>query len=201
MTNPSLGTTDYYEDDSVKISFSINSTLYFILENKLDDRIYIEWENARTNDSRVILGTDSKLTYRNKKEDEAVSAKSHSIEQCFFKDASPFAGSINGWAEPLVDSWQLKRGKNAFVEILIPIRFPDGKTKDYKFTFIADYKNPADVTKISVGMKDKEVKTIVGTPDKKEKNKDTKAEKWQYINNAIITFEKGIVTNVEYFGK
>ena len=202
ISQPSVDGKDYYENDSLKMSFYWNGStwsgnLYFALENKLSERVYIEWENARTNGDRVILGNDSRLTYKNKKEDEAVAARSKSIPQCFFRTAA--YGPINGWADYVwrVGYLSLKKVGDSFVEFLIPVRFPDGKAIDYKFNVNVRYINTADISQIKEGMKEKDVKKIIGSPDDKKKDKESDTETWYYTHNTTITLVKGIVTNIK----
>ena len=188
---------DYFEDENVKISFSmISSDLYMQLYNKLDDRIFIEWENARTNHDKVIFGTDSRLTYRNKKEDESVSSKSSSISHCFYCE-NPMAALGGNWAMPVYTHGILKlEEKNCMVDFVLPVRFPDGKTKEYKLYVKVMYVNLADASQVTVGMKAKDVKKLMGDPNVINKNKAVKREDWLYSNNVRITIENGIVSTI-----
>ncbi len=218
IVQPNVDGKNYFEDESVKISFTWEgqilgtrgNNLTFRLENKTSERIYIEWENARTNGDRVILGEDSKVTYRNKKEDEAVSANSSSMLREFFKERTTTAvgiagvglGLINGWADHVYGDINtlFETGKST-VDFLIPVRFSDGKTTDYKLTVSIRYINTAPIEEIKVGMKDKDVKDILGSPNKKQKVKVTDTEYWQYTNNAMITLVKDKVTNIEMINR
>lgn len=105
---------------------------------------------------------------------------------------------IVGWAEPVYgNKLALKKKGNSAVKFVIPIRFSDGGTKDYKLTVNVSYTNPADISKIKIGMKEKEVKSLIDSPNTKEKDKPSKTEFWQYTNKAIITLVKGVVTDIK----
>jgi hypothetical protein len=192
------GDKDYFEDENVKISFKlISRDLYMQVDNKLNERIFIEWENARTNHDRVIFGTDNRLNYRNKKEDESVSSKSWSISHCFYCE-NPLAALGGNWAMPVYTHGILKLEEENFcmVDFVLPIRFPDGKTKDYKLYVKVQYVNLADASQVIVGTKSKEVKKMMGSPDVIKKDKATKTEEWLYTNNVRIMIENGKVANI-----
>ena len=207
--------SNYYENDSIKITFSwdfedpsrneyaieFTKDLHFCLDNKLDERVYIEWENARTNGKRVIFGEDSRLTANNKKEDEVVTSKSVSISRTFFKEAGSSTnplGVINNWAAHIWGSkYDLPKNGEEIIDFLIPVRFSDGKTIDYKFKVLVRYINQANSSLVEIGMKEKEVKKLLGYPNKKENDKSSDVEKWYYTNNAVITFEKDAVINID----
>jgi len=51
----------------------------YVCENGTDERIFIEWKNARLNGGKVIFGDDTRLSMRSQKNDEAVSPHGSSI--------------------------------------------------------------------------------------------------------------------------
>ena len=53
----------------------------FLVNNTTNERIFIEWENARINNSRICYGDESMLSMDMPKADEAVSANSLSIKR------------------------------------------------------------------------------------------------------------------------
>ena len=189
---------DYYEDENVKIRFSmISANLYMAVYNKLNERIFIEWENSRTNGSKVIFGTDNRLTFRNKKEDEAISSKATSISRCFYCE-NPMSALGGAWAMPVYTHGILKLEEENYclVAFTLPIRLPDGNTKDYKINVKVMYVNLADASQIELGMKPKAVKKIIGDPNYVKKFKVNKKENWLYTNNVRIMFENNKVVNI-----
>ena len=46
------------------------------IENKAEERIYIEWENARFDNSKVVFDDDTRLSMKNEKANEVVVANS-----------------------------------------------------------------------------------------------------------------------------
>lgn len=118
----------------------------FTVINGTDKRIYIEWENARFKDSKVVFGSDSKLTMRNPKADEAVSAKSKSIQQsitslAFLDGESGGAWAWAGYKGQLLPFIELKKnpGKTASLDILIPIKYEDNSVEDFKLRITGWY--------------------------------------------------------------
>lgn len=189
---------EYYEDDNVKVKFSmISENLYMNVYNKLDERIFIEWENARTNNNKVIFGTDNRLSVRNKKEDEAISSKSLSLSRCFYCE-NPMSALGGVWAMPVYTHGILNLEEEEFcsVTFILPIRMPDGKTKDYKIYVKVMYVNLADASQITIGMKPKEVKKIIGDPNSIKKFGVSKMENWLYTNNVRVMFENNKVVNI-----
>lgn len=219
MLQPVASDSWIYEDDSIKVSMYINltglnggdieshkegdfinswsNTFYFKLENKSKHRIYIEWENSRLRNERPLFGTDNTLTMKNKKEDEAVAAESSSILRCLYVTKSFQISSlnINDKAEPPFDFNELKKKGLQQIKFLLPLRFEDGSTKDIKFDLTIKWTNLADINSIKIGMKDKEVKELIGKPENKSKpQKGTVI--WHYTNNANITFVDDKVTEI-----
>ena len=189
---------DYYEDENVKINFKmISEDLYMTVYNKLDERIFIEWENARTNGNKVIFGTDNRLSMNNKKEDEAVSSKAFSISRSFYCE-NPLAALGGAWAMPVYTHGILKIEEEDYclATFTLPIRLPDGKTKDYRINAKVMYLNITDASQVKIGMKPKEVKKIMGTPNSIKKFKIKNKENWLYTNNVLIMIEDKKVVNI-----
>lgn len=185
-------------DDSCVISFrySENSgTLYFSLYNKTENRVYIEWENARFDYSRIVFGDDTRLSMRSPKADEAVPSKSMSMMKDIISEAWVGDSFINN---PLKPEKVRGRGGNE-CHIVIPVRFADGNTIDYKFVLGIYHYNPVDCSQIKEGMKASQVKKIAGKPDDMDVDPwgtaNTKAV-WYYAGNKAITIDKGVVTAI-----
>lgn len=191
-----------FEDDNIQMSFSLSyGNFKFQLKNKTPNRIYIEWENSRVDNEKPIFGEDNKITAKQKKEDEAVSGESSSIERSLFKE-NPLAAFSSSWAIPAYANGllSLKKLGGSSVSLLIPIRFMDNTTKDYKLMVNISYINTADVSTIKVGMKSKDVKKEIGNPDDKKDVGDD-IEEWIYQHNVKITISKKVVTNIEKLNK
>lgn len=101
----------------------------FQIKNGNDERISIEWENARFDNSKVVFGDDSKLTMRNPKVDEVVTAKGLSI----MRDITGLDRLDNNYVFPFLFLYgDLKKniGQTASKDILIPIKFSDNSVED-----------------------------------------------------------------------
>lgn len=183
-----------YSDDSLDVSFSIAkgaytyniwSNLQFVLRNKTSNRVYIEWENARLLDQKPAFGSDTRLTVKNKKEDESVAAESNSIPRILLIEDFYGGFETSTYTSPWNPYSLKKTGKFVF-DFLLPVRFEDGKIKDIKFKLLMSWNNISDISKIKAGMKSKEVKQAIGSPEYKEKI-EKGHEIWHYTNNADIT--------------
>lgn len=102
-------------------------TIY--LENCTNDRIYIEWENARCDNGKVVFGDDRRITMNNPKADEAVSSLSMSLRRGV--TSADRIGS--NYILPLFRIKLLKEGLSDNVTLKIPIRFIDGSVEEYTF--------------------------------------------------------------------
>lgn len=109
----------------------------FQVTNNTDERIYIEWQNARFGGNQIAFGTDTRLTLSQPKPDEVVYANSSSISR-----------SITGQNFILSDMQYVylpysriykNVGEKAYLEIIIPIRYSDGKEDDFKLMITAWY--------------------------------------------------------------
>lgn len=116
-------------------AYAFNSDDNFIrgfrVYNNSDDRIYIEWENARMLSSyKVYFGDDTRLLMNQPKADEAVSSKSSSISRAL---------TCNLYVDeyvtvPIYKVKDLKNGEEGSTFLKIPIRFSNGKVYDYNVT-------------------------------------------------------------------
>lgn len=188
-----------FEDDSCKISFDYREShgmLYVQVYNKTGKRAYIEWENARLDGSRVVFGDDRRITMGNAKADEAIPAKSASISRDILAEGWVGSETI---ANPISPSKVRGRG-GAELGVVIPVRFGEGETIDYQFRIAIYSYNPVDVEQITVGMKAKDVKKLLGKPDDMWVDPwgtaSTKAD-WYYAGNAVIRIRKGVVDSID----
>lgn len=208
MLSPIENDSWCFSDDSLDINITIPKALTkaynawknieFYLTNKTENRIYIEWENARIMGQKPAFGTDTKLTVRNKKEDEVVVAGLNSIPRTLliedYRGLSGLFGETT-YTSPW-DPDSLKKEGTKIFDFILPIRFEDGKTTDFKFKLLISWVNISDVSEIKVGMKSKEVKQIIGSPEYKEKI-EKGHEIWHYTNNAYITIIDGKVQDIK----
>lgn len=79
-------------------------------------------------------------------------------------------------------------------DFVLPIRYESGKTEDIKFQLKLTWTNTFDLSLIKVGMKDKDVKKNIGSPESKTKDKNSDTEIWHYTNNGDITLLDDKVT-------
>jgi hypothetical protein len=129
--------TSYHSDDkknAVELSWCYASsyfnnfvTVYF--RNRTNERIYIEWENARCNFDKVVFGDDKRITMGNAKQDEAVSAHSSSLT----RDVTSRRNILSNYIIPLYDVKKIQSGEDDSVYLMIPVRFADGTIEEYSF--------------------------------------------------------------------
>lgn len=211
MLSPIENNSWCFSDDSLDINITIPNGLttynawediLFCLTNKTANRVYIEWENARIMGQKPAFGTDTKLTVRNKKEDEVVVAGLNSIPRTLliedYRGLSGLFGETT-YTSPW-DPDSLKKEGIKIFDFILPIRFEDGKTTDFKFKLLISWVNISDVSEIKVGMKSKEVKQTIGSPEYKEKI-EKGHEIWHYTNNAYITIIDGKVQDIKIIGR
>ena len=170
------------------------------VENKRDERIYIEWENARTNGEKVMFGDDTRLTVKNTKSDESIPSNSVSLTRSLYKENPLYSSNSSFYSYALAIHKEivgLKKLGGTVVSILLPIRFADNTTKDYKFRILVKYINTTDLSNVKIGTSAKEIKKNIGKPDYIKEIKGQKnVEIWVYTNNAELTKEKGKVSNI-----
>ena len=202
VVEPIEGSKDNtFEDNDILVKFWPSYGKFCMqINNKREDRIYIEWENARTNGEKVMFGDDTQLTAKQPKSDESVPGKSESVIRDFYKknplynprfpNNYPFALALHREVAGLA------RLGTTSVEILLPIRFVDNTTKDYKIRVKVKYQNTADFSGVTIGTSEKYIKNNIGKPDYKKDGEDG-SEKWVYTNNAILTMKKGKVVDIK----
>ncbi len=112
----------------------------FQVKNETDERIFIEWENARVTNSRVIFEDDRRITMGNPKADEAISPKSRSISREITGETYIGSSFVMG----LYNTKQLKKnlGSKDTTYIKIPIRFADGSVEEFELKYIVWYEMP-----------------------------------------------------------
>ena len=113
----------------------------FEVKNGTDERIFIEWENARLNWSRIVFGEDNRISIRNPKADEAISPHSTSIS----RNITGEKNYNDGYQIPLYNVRELKKkrlGSKDRTHITIPIRYLDGSVEEYKIVFSAWFELP-----------------------------------------------------------
>ena len=126
----------FFEDSSVRFEFRYIPFSYFIkvkVINKTNERIYIEWENARISDRQICFGTDNAFSFNNTKSDEVVHSKSSSQKEVGRRVDPEYMG-------PLFHESSLKNGGRSVNSIIIPIKYPSGKIIDYKVYVCLRYK-------------------------------------------------------------
>lgn len=226
MIEPIVADSWNYEGDSISVFMGFytraglpisienstacaNGEFGFQLENKTGHRIYIEWENARLCGNRPIFGTDNlvKIKTNGKKEDESVPANSKSIiQQLYVKKDPNFVEEGLGMSmnivshvrSPWTSSYNLKRKGDITFDFILPIKYENGKIEDIKFKLRLTWINTSDLSQLKIGMKDKDVKKEIGSPERKTKDKDNDKEIWHYTNNGDIIFVDGKVTEINY---
>lgn len=109
-------------------------TVYLL--NRTQERVFIEWENARCLYDRVIFGDDRRITMGNPKADEAISPMSKSL----IRQVTGQHLIMNDYVLPLYRVKELRNGKDAKVSLKIPIRFVDGSVEEYHFRINLSWK-------------------------------------------------------------
>lgn len=163
--------TNEYEDNTIKVSFDVSEKALFVkIYNKTSNRINIEWENFRIDDSAIAFDTDRRLKMDEPKADEVVFPKSYSTHNNLIPKKAIEDSYIDGW-------WKIdKIGKmgEQFTKIIIPIRV-NNANKDYVFQIgvacmvdgvrtKVNIPNQEKVDSICEGMKYEDVLSIIGYP-------------------------------------
>lgn len=202
IAEPMEGSKDnVFEDENIVVKFWPSYGEFCMnVENKRDERIYIEWENARTNGEKVMFGDDTRLTVKNTKSDESIPSNSVSLTRSLYKENPLYSSNSSFYSYALAIHKEivgLKKLGGTVVSILLPIRFADNTTKDYKFRILVKYINTTDLSNVKIGTSAKEIKKNIGKPDYiKEIKGQNNVEIWVYTNNAELTIEKGKVSNI-----
>lgn len=113
----------------------------FECNNETDERIFIEWENARIINSRVIFSDDRRINMDLPKADEAVSPHSNSI----LRDIT---GELFIKSDVILDLYNIKKlkqqlGYKNYVFIKIPIRFADNSVVEYEYRLTVWFETPS----------------------------------------------------------
>ena len=115
---------------SARYCISNSFVEFFKVYNNTNERIYIEWENARCNHGKVIFSDDRRINMNNAKQDEAISPHSFSLS----RDITSKNYVMDDYLIPLFHKKDLKAGEVRKVYLLIPIRFSDGTITEYHVT-------------------------------------------------------------------
>lgn len=108
-----------YNDDFI--------TVY--LWNNTNERVYIEWENARCEFGKVIFSDDRRITMNNAKSDEAISPHSSSLT----RKITSMNNIGSDYIRPLFSIKNIKKGIDENINLKIPIKFADGSIEEYEF--------------------------------------------------------------------
>lgn len=103
--------------------------LAIYIKNETNERIFIEWENARCDGGKIVFSDDRRITMNNPKVDEAVSANSESLR----REITSLNHIGSDYIVPLFRTKSLKEGIDDIVSLKIPIKFVDGKVEEYTF--------------------------------------------------------------------
>ncbi|GEM_PF-2752968 len=133
LLQPYESTELKFSDNKVDIDFLPKYSYdgyYFIgitVNNKTEQRIHIEWDNARINGSKVVFDDDRKLFLNNSKSDEVII----SGEKSEYRSIMPKDNVRDYGLYPLFSN-----NSNGFrnIPIILPIRFKNDDVVDYKFT-------------------------------------------------------------------
>lgn len=145
----SLEVTNELSDKAKLITFECRASEYydrfissFHINNETDERVFIEWENARVDNSRIVFGDDNRLTMKNPKADEAVSPHSSSISRQITGERFVYSDFML----PLYRPKDLKKdlGSKNYRDVKIPIRYSDGKVVEYELKFAVWYEIPTN---------------------------------------------------------
>lgn len=112
----------------------------FECENCTDERVYIEWENARFTKSRIIFSDDRRITMDNPKVDEAISAHNSSISRDITGETYIGSDYILAIYTPKDLKKNLDNKDSTF--FTIPVRFADNTVVEYELEFSVWYEMP-----------------------------------------------------------
>lgn len=97
--------------------------------NNTNERVYIEWENARCNSGKVIFGDDRRITMNNAKADEAISPHSTSLT----REITSMDNIGSNYLMPLFSIKNIQKGTDGNIYLKIPVKFADGSVEEYRF--------------------------------------------------------------------
>lgn len=198
------------QEKNIDLHFRITSnTIGVQIHNKSDQRVYIEWQGARINEEEIAFGSDAAITFRDSKPDESVYSKSYSVsrelfaksqfsKEAYFNPLTGERGSKYVISDHSLSCKQLMRW-NHRMSIIIPIRFADNTTRDYRFDIIGYFsldfiKVGMNANRIAVSTGEKDVPLIGLHLEKEKTGKGT--YKYNYSNGSYIVVTKDIITEV-----
>ena len=81
---PKGNTSGVFENDSIVAAFEYDNSSFirFSLYNKMNERIYVEWNNFRIKNSAIVFDDDRRITMNQKKEDEAIASETRYMPYC-----------------------------------------------------------------------------------------------------------------------
>ena len=133
VTSPQDAKLKYYEDSRVSFTFDWkeykNYCISVRIKNLTDSRIYVEWENARIDNSQVTFDTDTYRNYQDPKPDEVIHGGSYTERNLM--ERKYIHSSIGIF--PI--DFMKYGGDSSSCNLIIPIRFGD-EVVDYKITVI-----------------------------------------------------------------
>lgn len=101
------------------------------ISNQTNGRIYVEWDNARIDNNKVLFSDDRPITMNLKKEDEVIMAGG-SIYNKEITHKGKYYDSMG--LLPLFKEKEMKKNNRAYnYNLILPIRLADGSIKDYAF--------------------------------------------------------------------
>ena len=116
---------DVYEDSIISLKAYVDYNTYFlnvIITNKADERIYIEWENARMENEKILFPDDAPLTMGNERPNEALAKGAICKKQITSKY---YYDSYNDRLKSIVNNKVIKKDGFQSISINIPIKYKD----------------------------------------------------------------------------
>ena len=186
--------TKEYEDSIVKIYFDVNEkSLYLKIYNKTKNRMYLEWENFRIDNSAIAFDTDRRLKMDEQKSDEVIFPDNYSTHNYVIPKKAVEDSYIKDW-------WNIDKIKKAgeqFTKVIIPIRVNDINI-DYVFCIgvacivdgvksKANIPSEEQIDSLHEGMKYEEVLSLIGYPISYTYNEKNFTA--HYFNGLTIEFQ------------
>lgn len=183
-----------YEDSIVKLYFDVSEkALYLKIYNKTKNRMYLEWENFRIDDSAIAFDTDRRLKMDEPKSDEVIFPNNSSTHNYLIPKKAIDDSSIGDWWD--ID--KIKKIGEQFSRIIVPIRLND-KNIDYVFHIgvacVADGQRSKvnipttdAIESITEGMKYEDVISSIGYPFYFTKHEKTLIA--HYFNGLSVEFQ------------
>ncbi len=164
-------TTNEYEDSIIKVRFDVSSSCLIVhLFNKTNNRINLEWENFRIDESAIAFDTDRRIKMDEPKADEVIFPLSYSTHTKLIPKKAIEDSYIGDWWNIDIIS---KIGEK-FSKVIIPIKV-NNVNFDYLFHLgIACVTNGVrskintptkeQIDSLYIGMKYKDAIAIIGYP-------------------------------------